>query len=113
MVEKKAPRSFEREFETMADEFFKFASMLAALNGERTYDEYLALSLDHTRAIQNLSTQVLQDAISVGKRVMNNAATADHIATMRALDHGDAAFDATWVPGPGEEGIEMPGDKDE
>ena len=108
-----APNKAEREFETMADEFYKTGSMAWFANVKRTYDEFQDLSVRTARDVHNLTLQVMQNAIAAAKRQVNNGIFVDHLANLQAIAHRDVAIDSTWVPGPGEEGIEMPGDKDE
>ena len=95
----------EREFETGVDEFFKNASMQAALNAKRTYDEYqheslesirrnrtlvdrmAGLSVDHDQSIRHLSVQALQNAVETANMVGK-----------QAVRHGDIAIDQEWNP---------------
>lgn len=111
MAKKSNPVQQEQSFETMADEFYKTGSMAWFANVKRTYDEFQDLSVRTARDVHNITLQVMQNAVTLAHRVNMQGAFHDHLASLQAIAHRDVAIDATWVPGPGEEGIEMPGDE--
>lgn len=79
----------EREFEIGKDESWfcnnKMLFDFTFANMKRTYDVY-----------QDLDLKTARDIAAVSNRIMHNAVTADHVATMQALGQRDIAADRQW-----------------
>lgn len=116
MPEVATPNQGEREFETGADEFFKDQSEKNALNAKRTFDEYQDTALTIIRqnqrvfeqssaqlqaqlsAINNVTLQALQNAVTISNQVNQNAAESANMTAKQAVKHADIAADSLWNP---------------
>lgn len=82
----------ESEFETGMDEFFKFGSQLAVLNGKRTYDEFQDVSLVSARR-----SQTDYDTIrAYAQLALNNAVNNADMLAKQAIAHRDIAIERQW-----------------
>ena len=98
------PHKFkEREFETMADEFFKSLSMAWGSNVKRTYDEYQQESLETIKHMRLHFDKIISDAQqydnqrqNIANQALQNAVETANMVGKQAVRHGDLSIDQQW-----------------